>query len=230
MKKNWDEMIEAKTIERQKLEELLEEEEDEEYDFEDEAIDLELEEDTPESKPLEHLVPEIIVTNQEVKKRKPLYQRHSKPSYAAISRSLVVEKEKPKKEVEGSPELVRTDWKNKELKIKSSKVPTIRPKPKDDPKPSWVREDNKTEIQSQQPDGLIRFSKTYSFKNLPKGRVAKLQKQFEQSLATAAEEPLRFQRGSPLPHLRAAKLDLKPMIPSRFTMLQKFSKCKVKAA
>ena len=224
MKKNWDEMIEAKTIERHKLEELLEDEEeddDDDYDFEDEAIDLELEEDVPEIKPLEHLVPEIIVTNQEERKRKPLYQRHSKPSYAAISRSLTVEKEEPIKppkiEIKASPELVRTNWKNKELKIKSSKVPPMRPKPIDDAKPSWVREDNRS-ITSQQ-DGPIRFSKTYSFKNLPKGRVAKLQKQFEQNLATAAEEPLRFQRGSPLPHLRA-KMDMnlssaRP-IPSRF--------------
>ena len=220
-------MVEAKRIERQeqKIRELFGSEDESEFDDEGDKDDdgrNKDHDDFVKGTAGAHLIPQIIVTNNQGEIKENLYQRHTKQNYAKLSRKLlatdqryenmedeckddgaadVVTDELPKAKERNNTssetstmKLDRKNWKNKEYKVKSGKlsstptskttvVPptttTTTTKKKEEIKIGWVK-DEAGLIKSNQ-DVASSFSKSYSFKNLPKGRVALLQRQFEQT-------------------------------------------------
>ena len=219
LKNNWDEMIQAKTIERetQRWKDYWEESNKSEEASDNESVDEYFDiSDTENLIKETHILPQIIVTNQdenETRSQKRLYDKNPKQSQT--------NNYKYEKNITEITELDRKTWKNKEIKFKKNEdhSPITLTKEKFRPnltkhnrsyigntkgqggiikenchKPPWVKEEEP-----------VAFSKSYSFKKLPRGRVARLQRQFEQSTISEDGAPNKHNFGSPLPHLKTIK-------------------------
>lgn len=77
------------------------------------------------------------------------FEPNSKKNYVELSKKLSVQA----KDEPPVQETKRQNWRNKEIRNKAKEV--------------------------KEPEEIVTFSKTYSFRNLPRGKVAKLQQKFE---------------------------------------------------
>lgn len=150
-----------------------------------------------------HLIPEIVITEPETEAAKTdqkKYKQNSAKTYAELSKKLA---ERMSHEKAEETDNQRQNWRNKEIKKSKSEA---EPKPKSE-LTSQEAKPTAASIKAafEQPkDEVITFSKTYSFKNLPKGKVAKFREQFE---ANPDEKPVVKQMvySTPLPHLGRVK-------------------------
>ncbi len=179
MKRQWDELVAAKQAEREqiRLEELEEQDEDQRSNSSSSSSSLASGRSTP------HLVPQVIVTRteKETDKKERVFEPNSKQKYAEISKKLALETVKINShESKSKDDIKRQNWRNKEIKVKV--------------KDRFEEASNVAEAE----EVTSTFSKTYSFRNLPKGNVAKLQQRFEdcpQILPASSSQKIKRTKG-----------------------------------
>ena len=168
MKKTWDDMVAAKQAERDRLREL---------EFDDSASDISTKEPLPASRSPTHVIPNIIIktADDSDSDKTSRFVKHSPKSYAKVSKKLANEvfvnasepepafnksssneiEQQQQQQQQQRQEIHRQNWRNKEIRPRALDISTF-------------AEPNSNN-----------FTKTYSFRNLPKGRVAKLQQMFD---------------------------------------------------
>ena len=185
MKKTWDDLVAEKQAERerQRMEEV------EDYSS---SEDLSLSErNSP------HLIPEIFVDSSTPEKTVTQgsrgFEQNSKKAYAELSKKLAERLSNQKEPEDEYKANKKTQW-NKKIGIKDVAAEIGEEKyaqlngihvvanahcvKKDSKVDSRVSKSQCKQIESDK----VFFNKSYSFKNLPKGRVAKLQQQFETNI------------------------------------------------
>ncbi len=232
MKRNWDELVAAKQAERERQRQLEDEDLETTTTSEAETSEELVDRDTKQSE--HHLVPNVIVTDQgetateAVEAENVKFVKNSKQTYAELSRTLAKRRhdqgqhqKRPATEQTTDPELPKQHRPPSSSQFVKAPTPStkkrdkspLRVKTKDmamkvKEKAKGFMHHHHQEQQRQPPPPLdavpVHFTKTYSFRNLPKGRVAKIQQQFE---ATNSEDKTVGMRSNttPLPHMAKTK-------------------------
>ena len=126
-----------------------------------------------------HIMPTVIVDS---KPRR--FIQNSPKNYAKVSNKLVKAKHQVfENEVVEKQEICRQNWRNKEIRSRSEQTPA----------------GNVNEMEN------VSFAKTYSFRNLPKGRVAKVKQMFDHTPPALPERVCTIKR-PPKPRLPAAAI------------------------
>lgn len=185
MKQTWDEMVEAKQAERDRLR-SQEEFSDDDDDDNDEGSNISVDDK------VRHIMPTVIVDS------KPrLFVQNSPKNYATVSKKLAhqvfhnddnnVEVVEEKRAEQQQQEIRRQNWRNKEIRSRSEL------------QPQSTTGDDITPMEN------VSFAKTYSFRNLPKGRVAKVKQMFDHTPPALPERVCTIKR-PPKPRLPAAAI------------------------
>lgn len=119
-------------------------------DFSDDSSILD-EEDTEDTKQ-QHIIPTVIIDEN----KQGQFVKNSPQNYAKISKKLAAQVFPAQEEKQQQQ---RQNWRNKEIRSRS--------------------EQQRTSPTQQQVEVVENFTKTYSFRNLPKGRVAEVKQMFD---------------------------------------------------
>jgi hypothetical protein len=228
IKKNWNDLVAAKQAERDQ----------EKLNLADIESDLSSSDDSDKQHVQQHLIPQVIVTDTDEEKKEEVkveeerkFEQNSKETYAELSKALAKRLQQQRTPADTPKQVVsletteRQNWRNKEIKTKPKVSSTNQISKEIRTTSSTTTTSVKAKVEggqaiSNEEDQVMSFSKTYSFRNLPQGRVAKIQQKFEQSKELNPSKGERV-NSSPLPHIGRIKQPKKtPSRPALDIILQ----------